>query len=208
MKTKRNSRRSTKVRRASQRRVPRKHSPRPRTGGLIRLDHAVGNLLAWSARSEGLTASIRSASRGVEAECRQTNAASFIATLQAERPVIEELYNWMCGTKSGSDITDSAGLRQSLDEGAAIVNAMFDRMMSIFGIGIIHQPDEIIPTPDKRLKRYKFSTRFNPDLRTSRVLYPGLQQGRKLIAPCEVEQIPTEERTSEDDGTHQAQLPQ
>lgn len=110
------------------------------------------------------------------------NARMFVEAVQEDRPILEELYIW-------AHATAKAEASPAVEEGIALVDSLFSRLKECFDIDIIHVPDTIMATPHPNARAYKFSERFNPAIATSKVLFPGLKQGSKVLAPCEVEQI-------------------
>lgn len=151
------------------------------------LQTAVKELLIWCRQGDLLAASVTGAFNRQDRSKTFVNAASFVAELQSRRRLFEELYCWAheAYTKSG----ECPESRESVEEGIAIVDGLFEELKCSFGLEIIQDVDELIPSPSPRNKKYKYSRKYNPGLSQSRVLFPGLRQGDTVISPAEVDQV-------------------
>lgn len=188
MNRKKHTRKARRLKQQVRKRAPAGAKKHRSTPGLQQLEHCVAAMLGWSQKAEGLSAAVRRTYRGVESEAINGNAKMFIQKLQKDRPILEELYVW--AHESSVHITDPAfkDAVPATEEGVALIEYLFARLNECFDIDIVHEPDTTMATPNRYSKRYKFSDRYDPGAPTSRVLFPGLKQGPKVIAPCEVEQ--------------------
>jgi len=153
------------------------------------LDDSFSALLQWSQQVHGLTASVRRAAEEFQESLMLTNAKQFISTVQTKRPILEELYVWKCEGTGQSAESDPAKMNAHLEEGAVLVEALFDVLAREFQIRIIHEPGEKITTPKRAGRDYKFQEKYRDGVLTSHVLFPGLRQGKTVISPCEIAQM-------------------
>lgn len=170
-----------RVVRNNRRRIP---SPRCRGTGMRSLDGSLGAMLRWSQRAHGLTARVRRAAVVFTQNMLSGAGRECAAVLQKHRPIIEELYVW----KSGSPSQDPQSMKARLEEGTLLIESVFEILAAEFDITVIHNPGDIIPSPGRTARAYKFHERYRKDLPYSRVLSPGLRQGRTVISACEVVQ--------------------
>lgn len=152
------------------------------------LDDSFSALLQWSQQVHGLTANVRRGAEEFQESLKLTNAKQFISTLQTKRPILEELYVWKCESTDQSAESDSTSMKAHLEEGAVLVDALFDILEQEFKVRILHEPREKITTPKRVGRDYRFQEKYQDGLTTSLVLFPGLRQGKAVISPCEIVQ--------------------
>jgi len=152
------------------------------------LDHSFSALLQWSQQVHGLTATVRRAAEELQESLKLTNAKQFISTVQTKRPILEELYVWKCeGTGQGAE-SDPARMKAHLEEGAVLVDALFDILEQEFQVRILREPGEKIATPKRASRDYRFQEKYRDGVSNSHVIFPGLRQGKTVISPCEIAQ--------------------
>jgi hypothetical protein len=156
-------------------------------GGVV-LDEALAALIRWSQQVHGLTADVRRTSGELERDLHRANATEFIRAIQSKRNILEELYMWLSETRAQPNASEAAAIQTQLKEGAVLLDVLFGLLSSEFDIEPMHEPGEIIATPSKKMKNYRFRERREIGLEKSIVISPGLRQGKTIISPCEISQ--------------------
>ncbi len=176
--------------------VKRRHS-KPSKGALAKqkpvprppsLDDSFSALLQWSQQVHGLTANVRRAAEAFQGSLKLKGARLCIAAMQNRRPILEELYLWKCESAGHLAQQEPEKMKAQLEEGAVLVEALFDILAQDFQIRIMHEPGEKITTPKRGGRDYKFQEKFKDGMVYSRVVFPGLRQEKAVISPCEIAQ--------------------
>jgi|GEM_PF-3571885 len=155
---------------------------------------AVTKLLTWARQIDPLAGDLTRA-YNLEARARtNVNAGMFVAELQTRRRLLEELYCWR--REAELKVHQDDGLSACLNEGTAIVNSLFEELKEIFGLQIVQEVDVIVKSPRPDDRRYRYANRYDQALNESKVLFPGLRQGGKVISPAEIEQVRNSPSTS------------